>query len=926
MNSPALGFEVNGRKVEVAVPPAERLSNVLRFHLGLTGTKVGCDAGDCGACTVLVAGKPVCACTTAVGQVENSEITTIEGLSSRARCWPRLRQAFLDCGAAQCGFCTPGMLVAAAAYLESRPQGQEILERDVLDALGGVLCRCTGYRKIVAAVMAAGVDTDEVPAGLERSESTVGKGVVRLDGARKVEGSDIFGADEWPAEALLARVIRSPYHRAHFFFGHLQGFLAANPGIHRIFTARDIPGRNCFGVIPHCADQPVFAVDETRFRGEAVAMIVGEPRIVEEFDLASFPITWRELSPVLTMDAALEPEAPRIHAQRERNILMQGRVVRGDVEAALAGADVVVESEFATGFVEHAYIEPEAGFARRVGNRIEVQACTQSPYMDRSDLAAILGLGEDAVRIIPTAVGGGFGSKLDLSVQPFVALAAWHLGRAVRMVYSRPESIMSTTKRHPAHIRARAGATRDGRLLALDFTADFNTGAYASWGPTVGNRVPVHASGPYYVPHYRALTRAIHTHLVPAGAFRGFGVPQAAAAQEQLYDELAERLGIDALEFRCGNSLGAETPTVTGQVLGSSVGIRACFEALRPRWLEAKATARAANLSASGVIRHGVGVAGSWYGCGNTSLPNPSTIRLGLRPNGRIALHQGAVDIGQGPNTVIAQICADSIGIPLEQLDLVSPDTDLTPDCGKTSASRQTFVSGKAASLAGRKLRKAIFQLAGECECARFELARDQLTVERGGQRKTIHLPGLPLNEFGYVAMVEATFDPPTQPLDQDGQGIPYAVYGFGAQMAEVGVDLELGTVRVLKVTAAHDTGRTINPRLAEGQVEGGIAQGLGFALMEEFVPGGGENLHDYLIPTIGDLPPVESIFIEEPTPIGPCGAKGLGEHTIIPTAPAILNAIHDATGVRIRRLPATPDRVLEALAAAGKSRGCHAR
>ena len=223
-------------------------------------------------------------------------------------------------------------------------------------------------------------------------------------------------------------------------------------------------------------------------------------------------------------------------------------------------ADVVAEAEYETGFVEHAYIEPEAGFARRVGDNIEIQACTQSPYMDRNDIAAILGIEPERVRIIPTAVGGGFGSKLDLSVQPFLALAAWHLGRPVRMVYSRNESIVSTTKRHPSRIRLRGGCTKDGKLLALDFAADFNTGAYSSWGPTVAARVPVHASGPYYVPHYRALTRAIHTNLVPAGAFRGFGVPQTAIAQEQLYDELADRVGIDRLEFRILNALDEQHP------------------------------------------------------------------------------------------------------------------------------------------------------------------------------------------------------------------------------------------------------------------------------------------------------------------------------------------------------------------------------
>ena len=319
---------------------------------------------------------------------------------------------------------------------------------------------------------------------------------------------------------------------------------------------------------------------------------------------------------------------------------------------------------------------------------------------------------------------------------------------------------------------------------------------------------------------------------------------------------------------------------------------------------------------ANGPIRRGVGVAGMWYGCGNTSLPNPSTIRVGLKADGRIALHQGAVDIGQGSNTIVTQICADALGAPIDRFDLVSGDTSITPDCGKTSASRQTFVTGKAAHMAGTELRRAILRLADACECAVIDFDDGAVTVKEEDKQRAISLRDLPLDKHGYVLTGEATFDPPTSPLDENGQGTPYAVFGFGAHLAEIAVDTELGTVRVLKITAAHDVGRAINPTLIEGQIEGGAAQGLGMALMEEFFPGKGENLHDYLIPSAGDMPPVESILIEDPSPIGPFGAKGIGEQAVIPTAPAILNAIHDAIGVRIRRVPATPDRIRAAFAA----------
>ena len=912
----AIAFSVNGTKVVVSSSPVQRLSRVLREDLGLTGTKVGCDAGDCGACTVLLQREPVCACLVGVGQVERCEVTTVEGLAQR-EAGVRLQQSFLEHGAAQCGACTPGMLVAATALIEKNPSPRE---DEVMDAIGGVLCRCTGYRKIIAAILDAETATPHrLPPA---AGAAVGQRLIRLDGQRKVEGSEIFGADETPAGALAVQAIRCPYDRARFQFGDLAAFVQESPGIEAVLTAKDVPGKNCYGVIPRFADQPVFAETEARFRGEAVAAVVGDAVSVEALDIAQFPVTWEELPAVREIDAALASDATLLHANRPDNVLVRGRVVRGDVKKALASADFVVEGEYETGFVEHAYIEPEAGFARRAGDQIEVQACTQSPYMDRADLATILGIPPEQVRIIPTAVGGGFGSKLDLSVQPFLALAAWRLRKPVRMVYSRNESIVSTTKRHPARMWLRGGCSRDGKLVGLDLVADFNTGAYSSWGPTVAARVPVHGSGPYYVPHYRALTRAVHTNLVPAGAFRGFGVPQTTIAQEQLYDDLADRVGMDRLEFRILNALDNQTPTVTGQVLGEGVGIRVCLETLRPKWKAAREASADFNSKASGPLRRGVGVAGMWYGCGNTSLPNPSTVRIGLKRDGRIALHQGAVDIGQGSNTIVTQICADALGAPIDRFDLVSGDTAITPDCGKTSASRQTFVTGKAAYMAGTQLRRAILALADACSCASIEFEDGAVLVREDGKSRVIALGDLPLDQHGYVITSEATFDPPTSPLDENGQGTPYAVFGFGAHMAEIEVDTELGTVRVLKVTAAHDVGRAINPTLIEGQIEGGVAQGLGMALMEEFFPGKGENLHDYLIPSAGDIPPVESILIEDPSPIGPFGAKGIGEQAVIPTAPAILNALHDAVGVRLRKTPATPDRVRASILALRKGDG----
>ncbi|MFY0661084.1 MAG: molybdopterin-dependent oxidoreductase [Shimia sp.] len=899
-----ISFSLNGDPQTVDVPLGRRLSQVLREDLSLRGTKVGCDAGDCGACTVLLDGEAVCACLTPVAQVEDRRVETIEGLGASG---PNpLQRAFLRHGAAQCGICSPGMIVAAEALLrrESGP------DRSAVEAaLAGVLCRCTGYTKIIDAVLdAAGGGAGPEP----EAGAAVGARVERLDGAAKVMGHELFGADVVPEDALYVRAVRSPYPSARFEFGEIEDW-AAEKSV-QIFTAKHIPGVNCFGVIERFSDQPVLASEAVRMAGEAVALVAGPKDVVQALALSTFPVTWDEMTPSLDVQSATVSDAARIHSDRAGNKLIAGFVKQGDAEGALANAAHVVEGVLRTGHVEHAYIEPEAGAAWMEGDILNIRACTQAPVLDQQSTAGVLGLSEDKVRIRPAATGGGFGAKLDLTVQPLLGLVTLLTGQPSVMIYTRHESMEASTKRHPADMQAKIGADADGRLVGMEFEGDFDTGAYASWGPTVAVRVPVHASGPYVVPNYVAKARAIHTNGPVAGAFRGFGVPQAAALQEQLLDQLADQVGMDRLTFRRLNTLSDGVPTVCGQHL-EGVGISACLGSLQPRWDAALIEAAAENVKSNGKAR-GVGVASCWYGCGNTALPNPSTMRIGITAEGQICLHQGAMDIGQGANTVIPQMAADALGVPVHQITLIDADTAVTPDCGKTSASRQTVVSGKAAVLAAQALRARVLQLGNMGDEADITLSGAVLTLMQGSALRDISLRDLPEDAFGYVLWAEETYDPPTKALDENGQGAPYAVYGYGAQLAEVEVDQALGTVKVLRITAAHDVGQVINPLLAEGQIEGGIAQGIGMALMEEFHPGKTENLHDYLIPTIGDVPEITSHLIEVPDPEGPMGAKGLGEHVLIPTAPAILNAIRHATGAVLTQLPARPDRVLAAIKA----------
>jgi aldehyde oxidoreductase len=907
-------FTLNGRAVASELPAGTRLSEVLRDEMGLYGTKVGCNAGDCGACSVLLDGAPICSCLTAVAQVDGANVTSIEGLHD-AGIIAKLQDSFLAHGAAQCGICTPGMMVSAAALLADN---QAPDRRAVEDALGGVLCRCTGYSKIIDAIVAVGHDV--VAPVCPQAGQNVGSAIRHLDGQPKVDGSLRYGDDAVPSDALVVRVIRSPYHYSSFEIGDKAAFLARHPGIHAVLDASDVPGRNCFGVIPPFADQPVFAEKTALYRGDAVAAIVGDAAVITHFDDADFPITWTPHDTMLSPAQAMADGAPKLHDSRDGNILVRGYVETGDADAALRAAAHLVEIHTTTPFIEHAYIEPEAGYAMREGNRLVIRGCTQAAQMDRDSLAEIMAMEREAIRVVPSACGGGFGSKLDISFQPYIALAAWVLGRPVRICYSRGESMRASTKRHPSDIRLQVGCDETGRISGFVFDGVFNTGAYASWGPTVANRVPIHASGPYQTKDYRANSVAVHTNAPPAGAFRGFGVPQSAVAQECAYDLLAEKIGMDRLAFRRLNALKNGVPTVTGQVFNSGVGIDDCFAALEDSWQHALGAAdqfNAAALEDASPWRKGVGIASCWYGCGNTSLPNPSTMRMGITSDGQVVLHQGAMDIGQGANTVISQIAADALGVAVHDLKIVGGDTDLTPDCGKTSASRQTFVSGKAAMLSGMALRWKLLRHGNVDADAKISLDGATLRLEdAAGGAVRVELAGLPVNEYGYVFMAEETYDPPTSPLDEKGQGIPYAVFGYGAQIVELSVDMALGRVRLDKITTAHDVGRAINPLLVEGQIEGGVGQGIGMALMEDYQPGRTENLHDYLIPTIGDMPEFEHIIVEVADEEGPYGAKGLGEHVLIPTAPAILNAIRHATGAAIYDLPATPDKVRAAIAA----------
>ncbi len=911
-------FKVNGRPTTVDVHPADRLSNVLRENLGLTGTKIGCDAGDCGACTVLVNGHQVCSCLVPMAQINSADVRTVEGLSDNG-VMNSLQQSFHVHGAAQCGICTPGMLMAATDLLEKMPRPDE---QQIKDALGGVLCRCTGYRKIIEAILAVSANSDGVETSrAPRQGEAVGARVPRADGAPKVLGSDKFGADEAPDDSLWLRAIRSPHIRAKFEIGDLTEVHERWPGLVRILTHEDIPGVNIFGASPARRDQAVLAEGEAIYRGQAVAALVGDRDTVEQIRDEELGIRWTALDPIIGVDAALAEGARLIHDDWPDNVYAGGILDNGDVKSAFDDASAVAEGEWETSFVEHAYIEPEAGYAQRVpaqdgsGDGVVVYGCTQAPYLGQGEVSHVLGLSPEKVRIVPSACGGGFGGKIDVSFQPLVAVAAWVTKRPVRCIFSRTESMSSTTKRHPAKIFAKLGLSSEGDILAFEFDGKYNTGAASSSGKVVAGRVPCHSPGPYRVANAQTCARAIYTNETPAGAFRGFGLPQAALSTEMLLDQCCDELGLDQLEVRHRNALRKGDTTAFGHQLNHSVGMADCLDALRPHWGKLRKAASDFNAANNGSFKRGTGIACMWYGIGTSGSSNDSTMKVGLARDGKLTLFNGAVDIGQGSTTVILQICADALGLPMAAFDLVIGDTGLTADAGKTSASRQTFVSGKAAQQAGENLRTQILRQLNAGPESKLSIRGNVIEAQDSDGVKSLDLTSLQVvGDEDAVFVAVATFDPPFKPFDERGMGEPYATYGYAAQVAYVEIDTELGLVKPLRFAAAHDVGRAVNPILVEGQIHGGIAQGIGLALMEKFVSGRTENLHDYLIPTIGDVPDIDVMLIEDPEPLGPFGAKGIGEPALIPTAPAILAALRNATGVIIRKLPAQPHEVLAAL------------
>ncbi len=926
-----LSFIVNGQSHTLSVAPDETLAEVLRNRLRLTGTKIGCEEGECGICSVNVEGETVLSCTYPALRANGKTVLTIEGLAKSQDgelILHPLQEAFVQHGAVQCGFCIPGQIMTAHALLQRNPDPSS---GDIRHALKDTLCRCAGYSSIESAILEAAhsLRTGEPvrPKRVQESAAEfkiVGRSHIRPDAVAKVTGDAIYTDDLTFDGMLFAAVTRAGI--PHGFLRRLDVSQAKSlPGVAAVLTADDIPGDHNHGLFHNDWSVMVGIGERVRYVGDAVAIVAAETQQIAEQAASLVEAEYEILPPVTDPVEANRPEAARLHPSG--NLLKHIEVRKGDIAAGFAEADVILEHTFHTPPYDHAFLEPECSIAVPTEDgRMEIYVGSQIPYSDRVQVAQSLGWDEGRVHVAGQLMGGGFGGKEDIAGQIHAALLANATGRPVKLLWDRRESLIVHPKRHATQIRVKFGAKKDGRIVAAESELYGDTGAYASLGEKVMTRATTHSAGPYNIPHVQADCYAMFTNNPPAGAFRGFGVTQSAFAVESLMDMLAEALGMDPVELRRINALRVGDTTNTGQVLRDSVGLVECIEKASSVMCQVSGLARD-ELFKPHVVPGTSHLVRSWGFAAaykNTGLgggaPDKAGAEVELYADGQLEVRTSSAELGQGLVSVLQLVVAEEMAVPLETVRVLVMDTDKTPDGGPTTASRQTYVSGNAARLAAKTLREAISRTLAE----KYDQPPEKIGFAGGRVRVNGHsLSMAEVAEEMKSAGQEpkALYEywaPATKPLGQGGD--MHVAFGFAAQAAEVEVNTLTGEVRVLRVISANDVGRIINALGLHGQVEGGVIMGLGNALTEHFILDQGRVVTDrlarYRIPSIVHAPQVIPIIVEHPTSDGPYGAKGVGELVSIPTTPAITNAIYNAVGVRIDRLPVDQEKIAMALAA----------
>jgi len=908
---------VNNKPIQAKVTAKTSLLRYLRDKMGLMGTKDGCSNGHCGACSVIIDGKLTRSCLVKVIRLDGAKIETIEGLAASGSL-DTIQQSFIDAGAIQCGFCTAGMIMSTKALLDNNPT-PSVDEIKKHFTQNRNLCRCTGYVNIIKAVQLSAERRAGGSLHQPSQPATLPQNPIMDPVAQEIVSGSLQYADDLVMEGLLYGKVLWAAHPHAEIISVDTSEAEAMPGVRAVITAGDIPGKNQSGIV--IRDQPAIADKKVRYIGDSVASVFADSPELAAEALLKIKVDYKVLPGVFSPTDAAKPDAPKVHDKG--NLLHRVSIERGNVEEAYQKCAVIVEADYTTPFIEHGFLEPEAGigYPSEDGGLI-IKYPTQCAFEDRKQLSEVLNMPEEKIRIIGLIPGGAFGGKEDMIFHQHLALGALKTGKPVKITLSREESLRVHVKRHPAWMHFKTGADSEGHLLALEARITLDTGAYCSLGLDVLENTAVFAGGPYFFPNVKILGESWYTNNVMAGAMRGFGVNQVAIGLEQQMDAMARSLNIDPLDFRMINALAEGGVTVADHVLEHGVdGIKETIQAVKD---ELERT----TIPSSNGKKIGVGIASAVKNVGfGHHIPEVAGTIIDMDTSGKIVIRHSQHEYGQGSQTALITLAARELGISSEYISVYGPDTAVTPETGPTTASRQTFMTGNALVATCQALKEEVFNKAADhlgISPSNLKLDGSRVVDQQTGA-------GIDLKELGDHFRMERKYIPPesVQIFEKhhiSKWGTPefkseptHFCYSYTTQAAIVAVDPETGEVNVLKILAAADVGKIINRAAIEGQIHGGVMMGLGMALSEQYLVENGINITDSLhkvrLPTADMAPEIIPLVVEVPHPLGPQGAKGFAEAPSLATAPAILNAIYDAVGVRIYDTPADKKRVMEALA-----------
>ncbi|MEJ8553041.1 selenium-dependent xanthine dehydrogenase [Tepidibacter sp. Z1-5] len=838
-------FIVNSKQIETSED--KKLLDFLRDDLRLTSVKDGCSEGACGTCMVLVDGRAMKTCVLRTSKAEGKNIVTVEGLSERERdvyAW-----AFSEAGAVQCGFCIPGMVISAKGLLD---KNLNPTKEEVKKALNGNICRCTGYAKIEEAIlMVAKILREDIEVPKVECKGLVGQNMHRVDAKDKTLGTGEYVGDLYIDGMLYGSALRTKYPRA--LVKSIDISKAVNyPGVERIVLAKDIPGKRNLGHIIQDWPALIAEGEETRYIGDSVALVAATSKKALKEALELIEVEYEELTPITSPEMAMKEDAPKIHPNG--NILKKEVLSRGNVDEIIANSKYIVTKKYSTPFTEHAFLEPESALSMPDGDGVIIYTGSQGIYDEQHEVSDLLGLEAEKVRVISKYVGGGFGGKEDMSVQHHAALLAYLTKKPVKVTLTRQESINIHPKRHATEMEFTTACDENGKLTAMKATIIADTGAYASLGGPVLQRLCTHAAGPYNYQNTHVEGTAVYTNNPPAGAFRGFGVTQSAFATECNLNLLAEMVGISPWEIRYKNAILPGQVLANGQIADETTALKETLEAVKEEYDKHEYVGVSCAFKNSGI---GVG------------LPDVGRCILSVI-DGRVHIRTSAACIGQGMGTVTTQVVCETTSLTPDVIIVDSPDTAKTPNSGTTTASRQTVFTGEATKLAAIKLKetlssKSLDELNGEDFYAEYSGITDPMGSDKPNPKSHI--------AYGYATQVVV--------LDEKGN--------------------------VTKVLAAHDVGKAINPKNVEGQIEGGVVMGLGYALTENFILENGIPKSKF--GTLGlfrapKVPEIQPIVIENSKENLAYGAKGVGEIVVIPTAPAVQGAYYKLDGKFRTKLP----------------------